>query len=651
MGIEILHRLNKKFLWLVHTKDLLNQALEDMHMLFPNLDVGLITEGKVNIGKDGAIATIQTLVNIDPDLYADQFGTVVCDECLPGDSLISTPNGKKELKNLSNGDIVYSYNRDGFVEEKKVTYLFKHIPNDLYKIKIQSGKEIICTGNHPIYTKRGYIPAKEITPNDYVLQVLPKRIRHKHTTTHNKNEDFKKRLGILFSKLFQNNWFTKKSAKYNTRNEGKMERKYVENKSKSKDERIKRKEKRGSTFRRTQIETKYECQTKGLQFFNSWREWSAYTKASNEFIQLFDPKEIGLFLRVSNSNWKNKNNKFGASYLLQSRYCNTVIYDMYRSGWVKSCKCEISTKRQEKRNFFNWKRVESIEIQEPTSDGTFGGMCKDGYVYNIEVEDNNNYFVDDVLVHNCAHVNGSPTISKMFSKVIEKIPARYKIGLTATPERSDTMIKSMYTLIGMSTGGEFDPTYKVDRYDVKTIEAEHFKYDIDFNYGYSILNSDGTLDYNTLIDYLSDHEERNEIILDNVEMLNSQKRKQVVLCHRVRHVEYMYEKLKERGLRVEMVVGKVTNKKRKQILENCESWDILVATYSLLKEGISIKALDTLHLTTPQKNKSMVVQCAGRIERYMENKNQPIIFDYVDINVPYCLGAYRKRKSSLKNRF
>lgn len=331
MGIEILHRLNKKFLWLTHTKDLLNQALEDMRMLFPNLDVGLITEGKVNIGKDGAIATIQTLVNIDPDLYADQFGAVVCDES--------------------------------------------------------------------------------------------------------------------------------------------------------------------------------------------------------------------------------------------------------------------------------------------------------------------------------AHVNGSPTISKMFSKVIEKIPARYKIGLTATPERSDTMIKSMYTLIGMSTGGEFEPTYKVDRYDVKTIEAEHFKYDIDLNYGYAILNSDGTLDYNTLIDYLSDHEERNEIILDNVEMLNNQKRKQVVLCHRVRHVEYMYEKLKERGLRVEMVVGKVTNKKRKQILENCESWDILVATYSLLKEGISIKALDTLHLTTPQKNKSMVVQCAGRIERYMENKNQPIIFDYVDINVPYCLGAYRKRKSSLKNRF
>ena len=331
MGIEIIHRINKKFLWLTHTKDLLNQALEDMHQLFPSLDVGLITEGKVNIGRDGAIATVQTLVGIDPDLYADQFEIVVCDE------------------------------------------------------------------------------------------------------TH--------------------------------------------------------------------------------------------------------------------------------------------------------------------------------------------------------------------------HVCGSPTISKMFSKIIEKVPARYKYGLTATPERSDTMIKSMYTLIGMSRNGEFEPTYQIDRKEIKTIESEHLKFDINLNYGYDILSSDGTLDYNTLIDYLSDHEERNEIILDNIELMHKENRKQIVLCHRVRHCEYIYNKLLERGLNAKMVVGKVTNKKRKEILENSDNWDIMVATYSLLKEGVSIKALDTLHFTTPQKNKSLIVQCAGRIERYMENKNQPLVFDYVDNSVPYCVGAYRVRKRNLKNRF
>ena len=82
-------------------------------------------------------------------------------------------------------------------------------------------------------------------------------------------------------------------------------------------------------------------------------------------------------------------------------------------------------------------------------------MCKDGYVYNIEVNKNNNYFANNVLVHNCAHVAASPTQMKMFAKVISKIPARYKYGLTATPTRSDGMIKAMYCYIGTDKDGDF----------------------------------------------------------------------------------------------------------------------------------------------------------------------------------------------------
>lgn len=256
-----------------------------------------------------------------------------------------------------------------------------------------------------------------------------------------------------------------------------------------------------------------------------------------------------------------------------------------------------------------------------------------------------------VVCDECSHVNGSYTMQKMFSKIIENVPARYKYGLTATPERSDTMIKSMYTLIGMSKNGEFSPTYKIDRREVKTIESLHYKFDIPLNYGYSILSTDGTLDYNRLIDSLSDNDERNKIVLENIEKCYNEGRKQCVLCHRVRQVEYLYDKLIEKGYKVVMVVGKSNKNKRKQILENTNEWDIIIATYQLFKEGISINELDTLHLVTPQKRKGIIVQCAGRIERYMENKKQPIVYDYVDVNIPYCLGAYRKRKSSLKNRF
>ena len=94
-----------------------------------------------------------------------------------------------------------------------------------------------------------------------------------------------------------------------------------------------------------------------------------------------------------------------------------------------------------------------------------------------------------------------------------------------------------------------------------------------------------------------------------------------------------------------------SNKKRNEILNDNADWKVLISTYALLKEGVSIKTLDTLHMTTPVKDKATVVQCVGRIERFLENKKQPIVYDYVDQNVRYCLNAYNSRKRSIKSRF
>jgi hypothetical protein len=45
--------------------------------------------------------------------------------------------------------------------------------------------------------------------------------------------------------------------------------------------------------------------------------------------------------------------------------------------------------------------VDSVEILEPGSDGRFGGLCPDGYVYDITVDGNHNFFAEGILVHNC----------------------------------------------------------------------------------------------------------------------------------------------------------------------------------------------------------------------------------------------------------
>jgi helicase-like protein len=46
-------------------------------------------------------------------------------------------------------------------------------------------------------------------------------------------------------------------------------------------------------------------------------------------------------------------------------------------------------------------RVDRVEILEQGSGSGFKQVCPDGYVYNLEIEGNNNYFANGVLVHNC----------------------------------------------------------------------------------------------------------------------------------------------------------------------------------------------------------------------------------------------------------
>jgi len=272
---------------------------------------------------------------------------------------------------------------------------------------------------------------------------------------------------------------------------------------------------------------------------------------------------------------------------------------------------------------------------------------------NIDPELYKNEF-DVVICDECAHVTSSPTQMKMFGTILSNIPARYKFGLTATPYRSDGMVKSMYAYIGCNPQGEFAPTYKINPEETKKINAIHQRFEINSGYDelkmYELYDSSGMINYNTLINELSNNDERNDKICANIIKLQKEGRKQVVLCSRVNQCEELVKKLQNERILAELCVGKVSNKKRNEIL-NGLNWDVLVATYALLKEGISIKELDTLHMVTPIKDPATVVQCAGRIERYLPNKKTPIIFDYVDIDIPYCEKAYNYRRRALKKRF
>jgi hypothetical protein len=113
------------------------------------------------------VINYESLHKIDPKGY----NLIIYDEahsCFLGETLI---NGVK-IKDIKIGSFQKSFNFvKGVYEYRKVLNVFKTpLKENLVKIKC-NGKEIICTENHKIYTKRGWVKAKNILSTDE-LQVV-----------------------------------------------------------------------------------------------------------------------------------------------------------------------------------------------------------------------------------------------------------------------------------------------------------------------------------------------------------------------------------------------------------------------------------------------------------------------------------------------
>ena len=253
------------------------------------------------------------------------------------------------------------------------------------------------------------------------------------------------------------------------------------------------------------------------------------------------------------------------------------------------------------------------------------------------------YEWDCVIVDECHRVAGTPTAVTMFSKVLNSLSAKYKYGLSATVHRSDGLIQSTYALLGNIIHNI--PKEAVDEIimspTVKPVETHILITD-------DCLNSDGTLNYAELINYLCMNEKRNELILKYLEC--NKTHSNLMLTDRVEHLYAMYEMLPDSLKKQCTIITAKTNKtERKQALDDMRNGDkhFLLATYQLAKEGLDIPCLDRLYLTTPKSDYAVVAQSVGRIARRIEGKETPVCYDFVD-SIRYCYKSYKKRCTTYK---
>lgn len=232
---------------------------------------------------------------------------------------------------------------------------------------------------------------------------------------------------------------------------------------------------------------------------------------------------------------------------------------------------------------------------------------------------------------------GTPYSTGMFYKVIDKLCARYKIGITATCYRNiKGTEKAMFSLLG-KTIIELDKEVIGDRIIPATIVKKVTKF---YEIPEECQEADGTIKYATLTTALSQDEKRNNLILKILR--NCKNNYTLVLADRVKQLYYLQEKLGYGNV----IDGKTKKEIREKAIEEIRTGKqkVLFATYGLAKEGLDIPRLDRLILASPHRDKATVIQAVGRIERKFENKIKPICYDLVD-PIQYFKNMYSNRKS------
>ena len=253
------------------------------------------------------------------------------------------------------------------------------------------------------------------------------------------------------------------------------------------------------------------------------------------------------------------------------------------------------------------------------------------------------YEWDMIVVDECHRASMSVTRATMFSKVLNNLACRYKYGLSATLHRADGLIKCTYALLG-------GVAHTVPDSVVNTLRVEIQKKDTGVQISRQCLDTDGTLVYARLINYLAEHKERNEQIVNDIEVLAYTDHSIILLSDRVAHLQSLYDMLYD-DLKEDVVIlhGKVKKQDREIALDQMRNKEkhILLATYQLAKEGLDVPCLDRLLFATPVKDYAIVVQSVGRIARVCEGKGTPIVYDYVD-DIGFLQGMWKKRCTSYR---
>ena len=241
-----------------------------------------------------------------------------------------------------------------------------------------------------------------------------------------------------------------------------------------------------------------------------------------------------------------------------------------------------------------------------------------------------------VIVDECHHI-----ASEVFVQALPKVTSRYMLGLSATPDRKDRLMFAIHWFLGpllykSDTGDSVDTAVSVEVYEYQNDDPE---------FNEIVMSSQGMVSVPIMVNKLTACEDRTRWLCRILEDISEGGRQILVLSDRVQHCQDILAGLSDELRETACILG--TAVKAEVRAEYCKTKAILIATYSMCKEGFDVATLNTLIMATPRPD---IDQIVGRILRVEKTGRvvHPLIVDIVDPQFKRQFGMrnslYRKRQ-------
>lgn len=226
--------------------------------------------------------------------------------------------------------------------------------------------------------------------------------------------------------------------------------------------------------------------------------------------------------------------------------------------------------------------------------------------------------------------------AKQAYDVINGLNARYKFGLSATPQRRDNLEFMIHAALGgvCSVVDQSDLTGKVLPVSVKTIRIGFTGSPDTWNEFLTTLVNDGC---------------RNDLIIEIAQAVEGAG--SIILCAQVAHCEALGELARVNGMDALVLYGQLPAKVRAERMACANNATLIIGTLSLLSEGIDLPHLHTLIFASPVSAEvdrdnpaaTRLMQSIGRCRRPHGDKQCANVVDIIDSH-PFGLAAFNKRR-------